>query len=116
MKQEEILTVYEAGPDAVVQLVSGLIQEFTAIIQHQHDEIAELKERVRTLEQQVNKNSRNSSKPPSSDGFNKPKPKSLRQKGKNAVGGQQGHSGHTLKFTAEPDHIVIHSISTCHCG
>ncbi|MBE0343512.1 hypothetical protein E4V51_24960 [Paenibacillus sp. 28ISP30-2] len=68
------------------------------------------------MEQQVHKNSRNSSKPPSSDGFNKPQPKSLRQKGQNAVGGQQGYPGHTLKFTAEPDHVVIHSLSSCSCG
>ncbi|MFS0726497.1 IS66 family transposase [Paenibacillus sp. 1P07SE] len=116
MKREDILAVYEAGPDAVVQLVTGLVQEFTTLIQQQREEIAELKERVRTLEQQVNKNSRNSSKPPSTDGFNKPQPKSLRHKGKNAVGGQQGHPGHTLKFTAKPDHIVVHSLSSCSCG
>ncbi|MBE0342491.1 IS66 family transposase, partial [Paenibacillus sp. 28ISP30-2] len=49
MKREEILAVYEAGPDAVVRLVTGLIQEFTTIIQQQREEIAELKERVRKL-------------------------------------------------------------------
>ncbi|SDI36339.1 hypothetical protein SAMN05421868_105224 [Paenibacillus naphthalenovorans] len=65
MKREDILKVYEAGPDAVVNLVQGLIREFTA-------EIHELKERVKTLENQLNQNSRNSGKPPSSDGFKKP--------------------------------------------
>ncbi|ALS25086.1 hypothetical protein JCM16163A_48590 [Paenibacillus sp. YK5] len=46
MKREDILKVYEAGPDAVVNLVQGLIREFTA-------EIHELKERVKTLENQL---------------------------------------------------------------
>lgn len=48
-------------------------------------------------------NSQNSSKPPSADGLNRPKPKSLRDKGVNLTGGQKGHSGHTLKQVAHPD-------------
>lgn len=116
MEREEILKVYEAGPEAVVQLVTELIQGFTLIVQKQSEEIAQLNVRVVTLEQQLNKNSRNSSKPPSSDGFNKPNPKSLRQKGQRPPGGQQGHPGHTLKFTNEPDHVQLHPIRSCLCG
>lgn len=109
MKREDILKVYEAGPDAVVDLVQGLIREFTAKIQH-------LEQRVKTLENQLNQNSRNSGKPPSSDGFKKPQPKSLRVKGERSPGGQVGHEGHTLKFVANPDHIVIHPAMVCSCG
>jgi transposase len=116
VNREEILKVYDAGPEAVVKLVTGLIQELTTIIHQQREEITELKERVRTLEQQVKQNSRNSSKPPSSDGFNKPKPKSLRQKGKNPVGGQKGHPGQTLQFSLNPKHRVVHTLSVCSCG
>ena len=116
MEREDILKVYEAGPDAVVDLVQGLIQKFTAIIEQQAEQIQTLSERVKTLENQINLNSRNSGKPPSSDGYRKPQPKSLREKGKRPSGGQPGHQGHTLEFTANPDHIVIHKASECSCG
>ena len=68
-----------------------------------------------SLREQIGKNSRNSSKPPSSDGFKK-KTKSLREKGKRASGGQIGHPGQTLCRVDEPDEIVTHSPEKClHC-
>ncbi|MGV0028158.1 DUF6444 domain-containing protein [Phormidesmis priestleyi] len=81
----EIRAVYAQGEDAVIGLAEGLLQR-----------IAKLEERVEQLENQVGKNSRNSSKPPSSDGF-KPKPKSLRERSKRSSGGQTGHPGQTLE-------------------
>jgi len=105
MNREDILKVYEEGPEAVVELVQSLF----AII-------ARLEERIKKLEDQVNKNSRNSSKPPSTDGFKKPQPKSLREKGQHPVGGQKGHPGRTLSMTDQPDHISVHRVLTCSCG
>ena len=64
--------------------------------------------RVTELEGRLALNSQNSSKPPSSDGLGRPKPKSRRQKGLNSTGGQKGHQGHTLKKEALPDHIEPH--------
>jgi len=66
------------------------------------------------LEARLAINSRNSSKPPSSDGLNKPKPKSLRKRGGRPTGGQKGHLGQGLKKVAEPDRIVMHPPPT-HC-
>ena len=43
------------------------------------DHLDELSQRVQKLEGQVSKDSRNSSKPPSSDGLAKPKTRSLRR-------------------------------------
>ena len=50
--------------------------------------IAELNATIKELREQINKNSGNSSKPPSSDGFKKV-PKSLREKSGKKRGGQK---------------------------
>ncbi len=66
--QEEIRAVYRQGEDIVIALVEGLWER-----------IGQLEERIKALENQRQKDSRNSSKPPSSDGFGK-RTKSLRPK------------------------------------
>lgn len=76
-----------------------------------------LEERVKELEAQVSKNSRNSSKPPSSDGLQKPKPKSQRKRSGRKPGGQSGHVGYRLEQVEGPDHIKVHEVGECeHCG
>ncbi len=57
--------------------------------------ITQLNQTIQELKEQLNKNSKNSSKPPSSDGFKKPAPKSLRKPSGKKVGGQEGASGNT---------------------
>ena len=77
---------------------------------------AMLEARLEKLEHRLNKNSSNSSKPPSSDGLKKPKPKSRREKGKRKSGGQAGHDGETLKMVSSPDKVVTHRHRLCpHC-
>ncbi len=105
MNREQILKACKEDPESIVTFIEGLLAT-----------IKRLEERVKTLENQLNKNSRNSSKPPSSDGFRKPKPKSMRVKGERTPGGQAGHKGHSLEFTANPDHIVVHRATICSCG
>ena len=79
--------------------------------------VSQLEARVKHLEDRLSKNSQNSSKPPSSDGYNKPNPKSRREKGKRNRGGQKGHRGTTLRRVSAPDHIIDHVASNCvRCG
>jgi transposase len=76
-------------------------------------EIARLQAENARLLLQLNKNSQNSSKPPSTDGFNKPNPKSLREKSGKMSGGQQGHVGTTLRQVSAPDEVLIYKPLHC---
>ena len=77
-------------------------------------QVALLSAKVAELEGRLSLNSQNSSKPPSSDGLSRPKPKSQRQKGLKPSGGPKGHRGQTLKKVAHPDHIEPH-LPPSHC-
>lgn len=73
--------------------------------------------KVADLEAQLRTNSRNSAKPPSSDGLGKPAPKSLRTKSGRKPGGQPGHPGKTLRQVEQPDEVVLHEPGCCPgCG
>ncbi len=78
-------------------------------------QLALLQERIGQLEARLKLNSRNSSKPPSSDGLAKPAPKSLRLKGQRPVGGQKGHEGNTLRQSVHVDQVVKHHSSSPTC-
>jgi transposase len=79
------------------------------------DLLLALEARVADLERRLNKNSKNSDKPPSSDGLRKPSRK--RSKSKRKAGGQKGHSGRTLRFSDNPDKIISHGVDYCRdCG
>lgn len=55
---EEIQAIYQQGEKAVVELIMQLVKLNNA-----------LEARIQVLEDQIAKNSQNSSKPPSSDGY-----------------------------------------------
>ena len=62
--------------------------------------IAELNQTIKELKEQLNKNSKNSSKPPSSDGLKKPavkKDRSLRESSGKKQDAQEGHKKLPLK-------------------
>jgi hypothetical protein len=69
---DEIRKAYEQGPEAVIALF--------------HAVFGQMGMRLEALEDPVSKNSQNSGKPPSSDGLNKPAPKSGKEHGRKTGG------------------------------
>ena len=96
--REQLIELAKTDPEAIADLVLALL-----------DRIEILEAKMAAME----RNSRTSSKPPSSDKGNfgnPPKPKSRRGKTGRKPGGQKGHRGDTLRQTDAPDHIVEHRL------
>ena len=82
-------------------------------------ELARARERIAELEARLGQTPRNSSRPPSSEGLDKPppRPRSLRKRSGRKPGGQEGHDGKTLAQVARPDREVRHEPGCCgRCG
>jgi transposase len=96
-----------AQKDEMIRMLWGQVQGLMG-------QVVVMQERITQLEARLSLNSKNSSKPPSSDGLAKPAPKSLRVKGLRPTGGQKGHDGNTLRQSAHVDQVVPHSgVATC---
>lgn len=111
LKRPDLSQLSVAEKDA---LILDLFDRLDALIQT----VQTMQQRIDTLEGQLRKDSHNSHKPPSSDGFGKKGSRSLRKSSGRKPGGQTGHGGSTLKFARQPDVVVIHPLaSRCeHCG
>jgi prepilin-type N-terminal cleavage/methylation domain-containing protein len=100
-----------AGRASYAEL-EALVAKLEARIAEQDRVIAELRERL-------DQNSRNSSKPPSLDGYAKPavKSRSLRRRSERKPGGQEGHEGAYLVRVELPDGEVLNEPEACDgCG
>ena len=75
-----------------------------------------LRDRVAELERQLGQNPRNSHRPPSSQGYERPAPKSRRERTDRDPGGQIGHEGTTLRQVDVPDRVQVHPPPRCGCG
>jgi transposase len=83
--------------------------------------IVELTGRIEGLEERSGLTSRNSSKPPSSDGLSKPStastPQGSRSTSDRKPGKQKGGAGFGLKHVANPNTVVVHDVKKCSgCG
>jgi len=115
----------EHGADAVVALVVILMGELEAQLESVlarvtsvEGENATLRAENAALRATLDTTSRNSGKPPSSDGPGvKPHPKSQRVVSGRKPGGQPGHEGQTLRLVDAPDEVRVHAPARCHgCG
>src|SRR5258708_17284296 len=112
----------ETGLRAANTRLRELLAERDARIEEQAAEVALLRRalaglqsQVADLAAQVKTNSRNSSKPPSSDGPAKPAPKSLRGRSGRKPGRPKGHPGSTIEITEHPGNTVRHRPAKCSC-
>jgi len=110
---QDIHIAFEKGETAV----RDLFREVTVQIEALARQLATQGEALQALQARLAQNSRNSGKPPSSDGYSKAKrTQSLRKAGRKPNGGQPGHVGHTLQASAHPARTETHEVATCaHC-
>ena len=97
--REEIRAIYAQGEDVVYDFVISLVQKLEA--------------RIQALEERLDKDSHNSSKPPSSDGLKKPVKSRKRQSSGKKVGGQAGHVGIRLEPVEKPNYVAVHPVKCC---
>lgn len=105
----------------------NITEEFVRYLMKQNvslsDQVAELtvnvdnmNQTIREPKEQLNKNSKNNSKSPSSDGLKKPttkKNRSLRKSSGKKQDAQDGHDGVHLSVIAKPDHTKNYINSDC---
>ena len=116
MSKDEHIEALMKENSELKQLLYSLktsIEQQTTLTKQQSAMIEQLNQTVAELNEKLNKNSKNSSKPPSSDGLKKPVTKSLRQKSGKKPGGQQGDDGANLATTADPDEVKKHLPDSC---
>jgi len=127
MDESKIIATYTEGINAVITVVKDMnsqIQSLTGTITNLSQELGDLKSssakqaiQIAELEARLNKNSSNSSKPPSGDGYGKKPPKNSREKSGKTTGGQLGHVGKTLEKVQNPNEVIECKIQeNCDCG
>ena len=93
--------------DAAIENVQKLLEQDKKISNSLKAAISVLLILVKALTNRLGLNSKNSSKPPSTDDKSKKPSKAKPNPPKNPRGGQNGHAGSTLNPVDSPDHIEI---------
>src|SRR5438132_468690 len=102
-KEEELQALREEN-----RTLKALVAELLPL----KEQLAQANARIKDLEDTLAKDSRTSSKPPSSDGLAR-LPRSSRRPSGKRPGGQAGHPGHTLSLVEQPDEVVRHRPKVC---
>jgi transposase len=113
----EQLAALVAAQERIIAQLQARLAVRDARLAAQDARIVEQDARIAELERRLAACSRNSSKPPSGDGLDKPAPKSLRGRLGRKPGGQPRREGRTLRQLAVPDEVVVHEPGACAgCG
>jgi transposase len=111
------LDAVNAGLRAANAQLRLLLEAKDAEITALRAELGKLQSQVADLAARLKQDSKNSSRPPSSDGLGKPAPKSLRKKTGRRPGRPKGQPGATMELTGRPDHVIRHEPGCCDgCG
>src|SRR5216683_472967 len=106
-KEEELQALQEEN-----RILKAVVAELLPL----KEQLAQANARIKDLEDRLAKDSRTSSKPPSSDGLAR-LPRSSRRPSGKRPGGQAGHPGHTLSMVEQPEEVVRHRPKVCsQCG
>lgn len=106
-QEDELVALREEN-----RLLKALVAELLPL----KEQLAQATARIKELEERLAKDSRTSSKPPSSDGLGR-LPRSSRRRSGKPAGGQEGHSGHSLRMVEQPDEVLHHRPELCQqCG
>lgn len=105
------------SPEEELQVLKQENQELRAKLAEVSGALLQMTQRVAELEAGLSKDSHNSHLPPSSDRFGRQKKtRSQRKRRGKKPGGQAGHDGHYLAFSAVADEVVVHPLESCaHC-
>jgi transposase len=128
MKEKKVIENYNDGVSEIISLMKDMNSGLTSHINNLNGELVSLNQEIRALreenkslyariaelEAKLNKNSNNSSKPPSTD--NHKKPANNRKKTGRSPGGQDGHEGKTLLKVNKPDKVIDIKPEACECG
>ena len=122
MQREEAEAVALAGGEPARELVLALLEQVERIPELQN-RVVELAGRIEELERQINRNSGNSSMPPSSDPpmTRQERRAEARRRAKESLrrqGGQPGHEGRSREMAPPErvDEIFEHLPVSCDCG
>lgn len=102
--------------NVTLEIVRQLLEQNASLLKQNERltaTIAELNQTIQELREQLNNNSQNSSKPPSSDGYKKPAPKSLCKPSGKKAGRLNGHPGAYWAVITAPNEPVEHMPCAC---
>lgn len=113
MDRAEAEAIYDAGREVVVEVLLRMDEQ----IRRLEDRVARQDERIAELERKLNRNSRNSSAPPSSDPPSRT-PKRGKDRSGRGPGAQPGHEGRgrDLLPACAVDEVIEHWPERCSCG
>jgi len=108
MTEKEAIELCKNDPESAAKII---------IMVERLQELVALQDiRIKELEEKLGMNSKNSSKPPSSDNkLNKDNSKKKSTSSNKKRGAQKGHKGNTLKISATPDKTEHLMPTTCSC-